>query len=40
MKTFLEFIIYAALAILTCAYIGYLLGFTTAIAYQTFKFFS
>ena len=40
MKTFLYFLIYTALAVLTCAYIGYLLGFTAAITYQAFKFFS
>ncbi len=40
MKSFLQFIIYGALAILACTYIGYLLGFTAAIAYQAFKFFS
>lgn len=39
MKSILETIIYMALAILVCAYIKYLLGFTAAIAYQTFKFF-
>ena len=39
MKTFLEFIIYGALAVLAAAYIGYLLGFAAAITYQTFKFF-
>lgn len=40
MKTFLDFLIYTALTVLACAYIGYLIGFTAAIAYQTFKFFS
>lgn len=40
MKTLLDFLLYTALAILACAYIGYLLGFTAAIAYQAFKFFS
>ena len=40
MKSFLQFVIYGALATLACAYIGYLLGFTAAIAYQAFKFFS
>nr|DAF25437.1 MAG TPA: hypothetical protein [Caudoviricetes sp.] len=40
MKQILQIIIYIALAILACAYIGYLLGFTAAIAYQAFKFFS
>lgn len=39
MKTLLEFIIYATLATLVAAYIGYLLGFAAAIAHQTFKFF-
>ena len=39
MKTVLDFLIYTALAILACAYIGYLLGFTAAIAYQSFKIF-
>lgn len=40
MKTLLDFLLYTTLAILACAYIGYLLGFTAAIAYQAFKFFS
>ena len=39
MKTFLDFLLYTALAILACAYIGYLLGFLAAITYHTFNFF-
>lgn len=39
MKTLLDFLFYTALAVLACAYIGYLLGFTAAIAYQSFKIF-
>lgn len=39
MKFILQTLTYMALAVVVCAYIGYLLGFTAAIAYQSFRFF-